>query len=84
MNIDQAYRRIEAILHLKGRPGIPQKLNAESVLEIKRMLSDGKYLQKAVAYKFKISRKTVSDIATGKLWAHVTDRLHPADGNRAA
>jgi hypothetical protein len=47
------------------------KLNDKKVAEIKADLCDPKNTQPTIAKKYKISRSTVSDIATERAWKHV-------------
>lgn len=47
------------------------KMNESQVLEVKRMLKFGKYLQKEIAKQFGISKIVISDINTSKTWSHV-------------
>lgn len=50
-----------------------QKLDAEQVREIRRLVATGRY-QKDVAAQFGIARNTVSGIVNGKSWAHLGER----------
>lgn len=46
-------------------------LNECEVIQIKELLRAGKFSQGEIAHKFKISRSTINNIATGKTWCHV-------------
>jgi len=47
------------------------KLTDEQVVYIKRRLADGMF-QRSLAELFNVARITISDIATGRRWKHVT------------
>lgn len=47
------------------------KLNPSKVKEIKLDLTEGQLKQPEIAKKHQISRSTVSDIATGRIWTSV-------------
>lgn len=47
------------------------KLNPEKVLEIRRILSEGKLSQKEIADIFGVSQVNISCIELGKTWKHV-------------
>jgi group I intron endonuclease len=48
------------------------KLKKSDVLEIKKLLLDGKLEDKEIAKKFKIGRSVVTRISNGTRWSHVT------------
>jgi len=55
----------------KGEKSHNHKLTEEQVIQIKLLLREGILTQKEIAYMFDVSRTTISDIKTGKMWNHV-------------
>jgi hypothetical protein len=51
-----------------------QRLNAGQVTEIRERIAAGER-HVAIAADYGIARNTVSQIATGKVWAHLSDHL---------
>lgn len=56
--------------HIKGVVHVNHKLNDDAVREI-RLLA-GKVSQKILAKRFGVVRQTISDVAIGKKWKHIT------------
>lgn len=55
----------------KGSKNNASKLDESDVLKIRKMLKETSLSQSEIAEHFNIKRKTVSDIKTGRTWAHV-------------
>jgi DNA-binding XRE family transcriptional regulator len=48
------------------------KLNEEKVIEIKKLLQEGKLTQITIAKIYNVSRRTISSIKNNKTWKHVS------------
>jgi HNH endonuclease len=57
-------------MRLKGRAG--KKLNAENVIEIRKIALTGNYTQEAIGKKFGIKQKAVWMIVNRGTWKHIT------------
>lgn len=49
-----------------------RRLSETQVVEIKRLLAEGKQMQKQIAAAYGVSRAAISDIAQRKTWKHVS------------
>ena len=54
-----------------GEQSSASKLSESDVVDIKRMLAEGKFTQKDIAYIFKVSQSTITNINVGKVWEWV-------------
>ena len=63
--------RKENAQHTFSSGNIVRKLTPSIVMEIKRDLASGKYLQKELAKKYSISESVISDIRRGKKWGSI-------------
>jgi len=59
----------EANRQAKGEDINNSKLTKEDVLEIKKLISDGKHYQYEIAEMFDVKRSTITDINRGKTWS---------------
>jgi len=56
----------------KGSRNRSAKLNEDDVVEIKRLLSEGRLNQKEISDLYGVDRKIISGIKNGKIWRHVS------------
>lgn len=63
--------RKENSQHMFSSGNIVRKLTPSIVMEIKRDLASGKYLQKELAKKYSICESVMSDIRRGKKWGSI-------------
>jgi len=59
----------------KGEKHASAKLKNSQVLEIKKMLKEGKSTGRAIAKMFGVSEITISDIKRGRRWGHLKETI---------
>lgn len=75
---NQADRVLHGTSNHGGRNGL-SRLTDDQVLEIRALVRAG-CSQRAVAARYGIGQSRVSDIMTGRAWAHVSDETNPGEG----
>lgn len=55
----------------KGKQHYMAKLTNKDIPVIRRLLAEGKLLQKEIAKRFRVTQTTISYIKRGKNWAHI-------------
>ena len=55
------------------------KLTEFQVMQIKKMLADGKSTQKTIGSQFNVSKHTVKDIKSGRRWGYLNSHLDKTD-----
>ncbi|MEM7590473.1 MAG: HNH endonuclease, partial [Cyanobacteria bacterium P01_A01_bin.83] len=59
-------------VNTKGQNNGFAKLTEAEVIQIKRLLSDGKLTQKTIGSQFNISQSTVKSIKSGRRWSYLS------------
>lgn len=73
-NVQHAIRnRLHTFDYCSGELSNLSKLNAEQVMNIRRLYKKGDYTQESLASMFNCSRKNISSIVNNKSWRHLGD-----------
>lgn len=73
-NVKHAYKI--GIMYRKGEAHPKVKLTERQVKEIYILAKTKKFIQRDIGRMYNISRETVSDIARGRTWSHITQNTN--------
>ena len=62
---------LRAKIDTQGEKNRLSKLTEFQVMQIKRLLADGKSTQKTIGSQFNVSRETISSIKSGRRWQEI-------------